>query len=99
MGRDGDSIYRLSRVEVERMELEVVRRALEEIRNGGVATFEIHPRKNPEHERHFWSRRGEDIGACKGEKTEFIYVIYHISGVVHGYPITKALLRQKGVDL
>jgi hypothetical protein len=91
MGREGNSVYRLSPAEIQQIELDVVRRP-------GIAGFEIFPRK-ADHERHFWSRSGGYIGACKGERTEFIYVIYHLDGTVHGYPITEALLRQKGVEL
>jgi hypothetical protein len=42
----------------------------------------------------------EDIGASKGERTRFVYVVYHLGGAVHGYPITAAMLRQiPGVTL
>jgi hypothetical protein len=35
------------------------------------------------------------IGASSGEFTNYIFVVYHISGSVHGYPITEDDLRSK----
>jgi hypothetical protein len=60
---------------------------------------EILPRKG-DAERHFWRAMAEDVGACKGERTRYIYVLYGLSGAVHGYPVTEAWLRRiEGVNL
>src|SRR5438105_1554421 len=37
---------------------------------------------------------GDVIGASTGEETKFVYAEYHISGVVHGRPITRDELRR-----
>jgi hypothetical protein len=61
---------------------------------------EILPRKGA-NERHFWRKMAHDVGASKGQRTSFIYVIFHFSGgAVHGYPVTEAWLRRiEGVEL
>lgn len=89
-GRDADSRYRIGRNEVEQIEMETI----------SGSGNEILPRKGT-YERHFWRRLDRDIGACKGRRTKYIYVIYHFSGgAVHGYPVTEDWLKGiKGVDL
>ena len=46
--------------------------------------------------RTYWFRSPDLVGASSGEKTNYIFVQYNISGEVHGYPVTAAYLRQKG---
>jgi hypothetical protein len=94
-------VYRISPDEVRQIELETIENALGrgEVQSAAENGLEILPRKNPNHERHFWRRLPQPIGASKGEQTEYIYVLYHISGAVHGYPLTRELLREKGVNV
>lgn len=50
------------------------------------------------HKRSYYRHVGRRIGASSGEFTEYIYVEYHNSGSVHGYPITwSELVSKKGV--
>lgn len=93
-GREGNGIYRINRDEVRQAELETIGNLNQSVAPLG---HEIRPRK-ASHERHFWREFVVDIGASKGERTRYIYVLYHLSGAVHGYPITETLLREKGVD-
>lgn len=89
-GKDDNSRYKIGQLDVQRIELEAVT-------GHGI---EILPRKGT-HERHFWRRMAHDIGANKGHRTRYLYVIYHYSGgAVHGYPVTEAWLKKiAGVDL
>lgn len=89
-GKYGNSRYKIGREEVRRIELESVT---------GQGN-EILPRKGG-HERHFWRKLDHDIGASKGSRTSYIYVVYHFSGgAVHGYPVTKNWLKSiDGVKL
>jgi hypothetical protein len=47
------------------------------------------------HKRTYYRKMGKVIGACSGEKTEYIYVEYHNTGPVHGRPMCKKLLEEK----
>jgi hypothetical protein len=60
--------------------------------------FEITPppRRN---ERIFWRRLDFVVGASDGKETRCLYVIYHQTGTVHGYPITEGELRKAGVEI
>ena len=42
---------------------------------------------------------GVVIGVSKGKETEYVYVTYHRSGVVHGLPMGADELRRKGEKL
>ena len=68
--------------EIERMQLDCVRR------EGTLIRDECHKRT-------FFRRMGAVIGASAGVKTEFIFVEYVNSGLVHGWPITEAQLEKK----
>ena len=97
--KDSDGRYVIDADEVERIELEMVEgtnRADVVNRVGN----EIIPRKGPM-ERHFWREMDDYIGASKGQRVKFIYVLYNYSGgVVHGYPVTKDYLKTiRGVNL
>jgi hypothetical protein len=47
------------------------------------------------HKRTFYRKMGGTVGACNGEFTEYIYVEYHNSGLVHGWPISESELERK----
>jgi hypothetical protein len=49
--------------------------------------------------RMYYRDTGGMIGASCGEETDFIYVEYDAMGHVHGSPITKKELRQRGVKV
>jgi hypothetical protein len=47
------------------------------------------------HKRTFYREMSAVIGACNGEMTPYLYVEYHNSGLVHGWPISESELRRK----
>ena len=49
--------------------------------------------------RQYWKHMDRIIGASSGQETSYVYVEYHMSGHVHGRPITEGELRKKGVKL
>ncbi len=49
--------------------------------------------------RMYYRDLGRVIGASDGQETTFIYVEYGQAGPVHGRPITKQELREKGANL
>ena len=57
--------------------------------------FELPEQK--ENVRSFWAECTMEIGASSGETTKFIYVEYRPDGVVHGRPMTKQELINKGM--
>jgi hypothetical protein len=89
-GRMGDAWYhpRLSHDEIERIEMETVRVGTEFKKKKGNPVL-----------RAYWRDMGEIIGVSKGKDTTYVYVTYHVSGVVHGLPITADELRRKGEKL
>jgi hypothetical protein len=54
------------------------------------------------HVRMFWMELqdlGFPVGASEGSPTHYIYVEYHTSGAVHGRPISRRVLKEKGAKL
>jgi hypothetical protein len=49
--------------------------------------------------RYYYLKLGFIVGASDGGETEYICAEYHISGAVHGRPITPGELRRRGVHL
>jgi hypothetical protein len=97
--KDSPSVYLIDRNIVRRVELETVD-GFNRPDNANTVGHEILPRKGSQ-ERHFWRELPDNIGASKGQRTKFIYVLYHFSGgAVHGYPVTREYLQSiPGVDL
>lgn len=89
-GRDGNARYspHLSLEDIERIEMETVDPRL------CLGREILPPPKRCE--KVYWRRLPFVVGASKGETTNFIYVIHHQSGSVHGYPITERELRAAG---
>ena len=78
----------LGMVDIEVLEMGVVRSGFHENSQFSKAACEL-----------FWREitgLTESIGASEGQATNYVYVEYHSSGAVHGRPITKRELRQKG---
>lgn len=74
----------LSDPEIEKLEVACVT-------GGGVAI------KDRCHKRTYWMKTGQEIGACTGQKTRYIFVEYLNSGTLHGWPVSWEILRKKGV--
>lgn len=49
--------------------------------------------------RKFYRKLDHVVGACSGEETNYIYAEWHMSGAIHGRPISEKLLKQYGVKL
>ncbi len=82
---------------IRRLELGCIEVADETNESAGT---EILPQLKP-HVREFWREVVEldVVGASLGEETKFIYVTYQSCGIVHGRPMTKRELRQRGAEL
>jgi DNA polymerase II small subunit/DNA polymerase delta subunit B len=91
-GRKGVARYApsLSLAQIEQMEMETV--TVQGLGNEILAGTKPHVRE-------FWRDMGRTIGASNGRETEYIFVVYHLSGAVHGYPITEEELRSIGVQV
>lgn len=77
----------LTAAQIENMEMDCVRAPL--------GTELPRPK---DHVRAFFQEFDFEVGASQGQRTNFIYVEYHTSGVVHGYPITETELESKGMQ-
>jgi hypothetical protein len=38
-----------------------------------------------------------DVGACSGEFTRYVFAEWHVSGAIHGRPISLAALQRMGI--
>mgnify|MGYP001558570749 CR=1 FL=1 len=90
--------------DIETWEMECVNGALLKAKGNGVVN-ECHEivRDNPhEHVREFWMNCKQLVGASKGEETEYLFAQWEVCGgtnEVHGRPMTKEQLKQRGVRL
>lgn len=85
----------LTHADIERLEMSLVGGLPDGLAPGVRAVREIQPspRRN---ERIFLARIDRIAGACQGEDTSLIYVIYNRSGPVHGYPISETEAARLG---
>jgi hypothetical protein len=80
---------KINEATIHRIEVDAVKRGLEE------SEYELPEQK--ENVRSFWAECSKEVGASSGEKTKFIYVEYQNDGTVHGRPMTKQELIDKGM--
>jgi hypothetical protein len=86
-GRFGKAVYRPNISEADQREFE-----MDCVQEG--ALF-----RTVKHKRMFYRNMDRIIGASRGEETTYVYAEHLSSGEVHGRPITRAELLQKGAVL